>query len=85
MLTDLYQADAAGQLWAEVEELRAKHDIPGMAVGLVRSTGDPVVAAAGTTSRGAGHEVGADTMFSLQSASKMYTARRPWPACATAW
>jgi CubicO group peptidase (beta-lactamase class C family) len=74
VLTDLNQPDAAGQLKAELEELRARHDIPGIAAGLIRSSGEPVIAAAGFTARGGDQPVGPDTMFSLQSASKMYTA-----------
>lgn len=74
MLTDLDEPEAAEQLGAEMQELRTKHDIPGMAVGLVRSVGGPVVATSGSVARGEDQAVGANTMFGLQSASKMYTA-----------
>lgn len=74
MLTDLASADAAEQLRVEIEELRAEHHIPGMAAGLVGSTGAPVVAVSGSTARPGARPVGVETIFGLQSVSKMYTA-----------
>lgn len=74
MLTDLDQPDALAQLRAEIEALRLQHNTPGLAVGLVRSAGAPLVAASGSTARSGGHAVGPHTIFSLQSVSKMYTA-----------
>lgn len=54
--------------------LLARHEVPGLSVGVCDRTGPLWSAAFGMTARDSGHPVTTNTLFSLQSASKMYTA-----------
>ncbi|WP_157973739.1 serine hydrolase domain-containing protein [Desertihabitans aurantiacus] len=66
----------AAQRWAGEEALRllTRHRVPGLAVGLCDRTGPLWSAGFGVTALKAGRSVSTGTLFSLQSASKMYTA-----------
>lgn len=66
----------AAQRWVgdEAIGLLARHRVPGLAVGVCDRTGPLWSAAYGATAREDGRPVSTDTIFSLQSASKMYTA-----------
>ncbi len=66
----------AAQGWVRDEGmgLLARHGVPGLAVGVCDRTGPLWSAAFGRTAREGGRSVSTDTIFSLQSASKMYTA-----------
>jgi CubicO group peptidase (beta-lactamase class C family) len=54
--------------------LLAEYRVPGLSVGVCDRNGLRWSAGYGTTARVDGHPVATDTMFSLQSVSKMYTA-----------
>lgn len=58
----------------EVSGLLARHDVPGLAVGVCDRTGPIWSAAFGALGRSDHRPVSTRTIFSLQSASKMYTA-----------
>ncbi len=58
----------------EVEGLLPRHRVPGLAVGIADRAGPIWSAGFGTTARDGGHPVSPETIFSLQSISKMYTA-----------
>ncbi|HXU25529.1 MAG TPA: serine hydrolase domain-containing protein [Tepidiformaceae bacterium] len=64
----------ASRLVEELPELCARHDIPGLAVGITDASGRTWTAAFGTTRRRGSDPVTPTTMFSLQSCSKTYTA-----------
>ncbi|WP_147264167.1 serine hydrolase domain-containing protein [Desertihabitans brevis] len=66
----------SAQLWAGEEALRllARHRVPGLAVGVCDRTGPLWSIGVGVTALKAGQSVSTGTLFSLQSASKMYTA-----------
>ena len=59
---------------AEAIGLLERHRVPGLSVGLCDRTGPLWSAGYGTTAREDGASVSTTTIFSLQSASKMYTA-----------
>jgi CubicO group peptidase (beta-lactamase class C family) len=64
----------AGRWEAEIRRRMAEHDVPGLAVGVCDRTGMLWSAVFGTRRAGADEPVTHQTMFSVQSCSKMYTA-----------
>lgn len=58
----------------EAMGLLSRHRVPGLSVGVCDRTGPLWSAGFGTTAQEDGASVSTDTIFSLQSASKMYTA-----------
>ena len=56
------------------QSLLAEHQVPGLAVGVCDRNGTRWSFGIGTTAQVGGQPVSSKTMFSLQSASKMYTA-----------
>ena len=65
------QLDAVSQ---KVDTLREQHHVPGMAVSVCDATGPLWSGCFGTASRGYDRPVTPQTLWSLQSQSKMYTA-----------
>ncbi|MET9023031.1 serine hydrolase [Actinopolymorpha sp. NPDC004070] len=83
VLTDrLHAPDGAGsavaavarQLTEEIPRLLAEQDLPGMAVGICDRSGIRWSAGFGVRARGGREPVSSQTVFSIQSGSKMYTA-----------
>jgi len=66
--------DTAARLDSVLEDLRAAHEVPGLAVGILEN-GDPVYAKGfGVRSLETGAPVDADTLFPVASISKTFTA-----------
>ncbi len=66
--------DTVARLDSLLEEMRAAHDVPGLAVGILEA-GEPVYAKGfGVRSRKTGAPVDADTLFPVASISKTFTA-----------
>ena len=67
-------SELADSLGADIPAMLAEHKVPGLAVGVTDTSG--VIWSAGFGTVGAGHHqpVTSSTTFSIQSASKMYTA-----------
>ena len=61
------------ELGQQIPKLLAEHAIPGLAIGICDRSGPRWLAAFGSTSK-KGAPVTTDTMFSVQSISKLYTA-----------
>nr|WP_269091222.1 serine hydrolase [Actinopolymorpha cephalotaxi] len=64
----------ARRLSEEIPRLLAEKDIPGMAVGICDRSGIRWSAGFGVRARGGGEPVSTETVFSIQSGTKMYTA-----------
>jgi CubicO group peptidase (beta-lactamase class C family) len=62
------------RLRVEVPRTLAEQDVPGAAVGICDASGMLWSEGIGSTRRGGDQRVGTDTMFSVQSVSKMYAA-----------
>ena len=62
------------QLGQRVPELLEEHAVPGLAIGICDRSGPRWLAAFGSTTKKGGHRVTTDTLFSVQSISKLYTA-----------
>ena len=67
-------ANVVVRLERDIPQLMEQFDIPGMALGLCDATQLLWARGFGTTRRGGGQLVTPQTMFSIQSCSKMYTA-----------
>jgi hypothetical protein len=72
--TDLDIAGLASSLGEEVPALLAEHGVPGMAVGICDRSSVVWAAGFGTVGARSRRRIRRSTMFSVQSASKMYTA-----------
>lgn len=67
-------ADAIGKRRAGILESMARHDVPGVAVALIRDGQVAWAEGFGVTDRASGRPVGTETLFSIQSISKNFTA-----------
>lgn len=67
-------ARVADELRGRIPALLDEHRLPGMAIGICNPTSMLWSAGFGTTRAGGGEPITADTMFGVQSCSKMYAA-----------
>ena len=73
-LTQSALRDVGEDVTASLPRQLEQHAIPGVAVGIVRSSGETWVKTFGSTRRGGDRRVNEQTIFSVQSISKTYTA-----------